>query len=33
VLSAGDKLADGRYTITRTLGEGSQATTYEAVDG
>jgi hypothetical protein len=33
VLSAGDKLADGRYTITRILGEGSQATTYEAVDG
>jgi hypothetical protein len=32
VLSAGDKLADGRFTITRVLGEGSQATTYEAVD-
>ena len=32
MLTAGHPLRDGRYRITRVLGEGSQATTFEAVD-
>ncbi len=32
MLNAGHPLRDGRYRITRVLGEGSQGTTFEAVD-
>lgn len=31
-LEAGQQIRDGRYRITRVLGEGSQGTSYEAVD-
>src|SRR5580704_3410020 len=29
---SGDELRDGRYAVTRSLGEGSQGSTFEAVD-
>src|SRR5580693_2541972 len=29
---SGDGLRDGRYAVTRSLGEGSQGATFEAVD-